>query len=138
MPTLQNCLRLIAEAKASARAPESAYVLRARLKRSLLGASQLAAVYAGVTEPSMPEDIERLSPQEPAAAEILRICVSLLAGTRSLCQPSEALDSRWRSGWADMCQNLDLLEHTLLSLRTEGQDERIGAHIVSPGAEARR
>lgn len=117
MPTLNSCLRLIADAKASAIAPDSAYVLRTRLKRSLLGASQLAAAYAGVTEPSMPEDIDRLRVDDPLAGEILHICVSLLAKTSSMCQPSEALDSRWRAGWADVCKNLDLLEHTLLSLR---------------------
>lgn len=125
MPTLHDCLGLIASAKASAREPESAYVLRTRLKRSLLGAGQLAAAYAGVAGPLMPEDVERMRVDDPASSEILRICASLLGKTRSLCQPSEALDSRWRSGWAAVCEDLDLLERTLLSL-----DVRTAARLI--------
>lgn len=123
MPTLHDCLDLIASAKASARDPESAYVLRTRLKRSLLGAGQLAAEYAGVIGPLMPEDIERIKVDCPASSEILRVCASLFGKTRTLCQPSEALDSRWRSGWTAVRQDLDLLEQSLLSLKTE---RRIG------------
>lgn len=123
MTTLRDCLRLIASAKASAKEPESAYVLRTRLKRSLLSAGQLAATRAGVAAPLMPEDIERISLNDWASSEILKICASLLAKTRSLCQPSEALDSRWRSGWATVCQELDSLERALLSLR-EDEDAR--------------
>jgi hypothetical protein len=130
MPTLRNCLRLIGSAKASAREPESAYVLRTRLKRSLLGASQLAATCAGVAGPLMPEDIDRMSLRDPASSEVLRVCVSLLSKTRSLCQPSEALDARWRSGWAAVHQDLDLLERTLLSLGADRGDGNVGMHVV--------
>ena len=116
MPTLHNCLLLVKAARDSAREPESAYVLRARLKRSILGASQLAASCAGITGPMMPEDIERMSTDDAASAEVLRLSVSLLAKARTLCQPSEALDSRWRSGWSATRQDLDLLERALLAL----------------------
>jgi len=118
MPTLHDCIGLIAATKASAINIESAYVLRTRIKRSLLGASQLAAEYAGVVGPLMPEDIERLRSEDPISAEILGICVSLLSKTRSLCQPSEALDSRWHSGWESVCYDLDILEQALLSTET--------------------
>lgn len=119
MPTLDDCLGLIASAKASAREPESAYVLRTRLKRTLLGVGQLAAEYAGVAGPLMPDDIQRISTKHPLSSKILRTCVSLLGKTRALCQPSEALDSRWRSGWQAVCEDLDMLEHTLMSLKSQ-------------------
>ncbi len=134
MPTLHSCLRLIESAKASAMEPESAYVLRTRLKRSLLGASQLAARRAGVAGPVMPEDIERIDLGSPECSEVLRVCVSLLAKTRSLCQPSEALDSRWRSGWSDVCRDLELLEHALLSLGEQGEQEGLGGLSSEMGA----
>ena len=117
-PTLRNCLRLIDSAKASARDPESAYVLRTRLKRSILAVSQLAATRVGIAGPLMPEDIAHINLKDPASSEVLRICIALLIKTRTLCQPSEALESRWRSGWVSVCQDLDLLERTLLSLET--------------------
>ena len=113
MPMLHDCLRLIASSKASAKDPESAYASRARLKRSVLSVGQLAAARAGVPSPMMPEDIARMRLQDPVSTEILKICVSLLSKARSLCQPSEALDSRWRSGWSAVCEDLELLERSL-------------------------
>ena len=65
----------------------------------------------------MPEDINRLSATSKESAEILRLCVSLLVKTRSLCQPSEALDSRWKSGWEAMRGDLESLERALTSAR---------------------
>ncbi len=118
MPTLDDCLSLISSAKASTREPESAYALRTRLKRTLLGAGQLAAEYAGVVGPLMPEDVQRVHIENQTLSEILSVCVSLLGKTRALCQPSEALDSRWRLGWVGVCQDLDLLEKQLLSLKS--------------------
>jgi hypothetical protein len=118
MPTLHDCLGLIASTKASARNTESAYVLRTRIKRSLLGVSQWAAEYAGVAGTLMPDDIDRVHCEDPKSAKILGICVSLLSKTRSLCQPSEALDSRWHSGWDAVCYDLDILERELLSTET--------------------
>lgn len=116
MPTLDDCLHLIASARVAAREPESAYVLRTRLKRTLLAVGQLASECAGVGGPLMPEDVERMSIDSPAFSEILSVCASLLAKTRVLCQPSEALDSRWRMGWIVVSQDLDFLESRLLSL----------------------
>ena len=66
----------------------------------------------------MPEDITRMRSEDPVAAEILQICSSILSKTRSLLQPSESLDSRWRSGWHAVCADLELLEQTL----TDNQD----------------
>ena len=113
MTTLHDCLGLIASTRAATTQPESAYAARARLKRSVLGAGQLAAARAGVAGPMMPEDIVRMRVQDPELAEILQVCSSLLAKARSLCQPSEALDTRWRLGWSAVCDDLELLERLL-------------------------
>lgn len=117
MTTIADCLQLVRSAKASAQDPESAYVLRTRLKRSLLGVSQLTADYAGITGPLMPDDIDRMRRSEnPIAAQILQVAVSLLAKTRKLCQPSEALDWRWRTAWPAVEDDLIRLELLLESL----------------------
>ena len=113
MPMLHDCLYLIASSKASATDPDSAYASRARLKRSVLSVGQLAAARAGVPGPIMPEDIAGMRLHDPVSTEIIKICVSLLSKARSLCQPSEALDSRWRSGWSAVCDDLELLERLL-------------------------
>ena len=119
MPTLRDCVHLIAAAKSSAADPESAYALRARLKRSLLAAGQLVAARLGVRAPLMPDDVARVPSGDASAAEALRICVSLLAKARLLCQPSEALDSRWRSGCVEVQHELDSLERTLRTMQAD-------------------
>ena len=119
MPPLPDCLHLIAAARTSAADPDSAYVLRARLKRSLLATGQLVAARVGVHAPLMPDDVARVPSDDASTAEVLRICVSLLAKTRMLCQPSEALDSRWRSGCAEVQLELDSLELALRSLQAD-------------------
>ena len=119
MPTLRDCLHLIAVAKSSTADPESAYALRARLKRSLLAVGQLVSARIGVRAPLMPDDVARVPSGDASSAEALRICVSLLAKTRKLCQPSEALDSRWRSGCAEVQLELDSLERALRALQAD-------------------
>jgi len=123
MPTLHDCLGLIASTKVAARDTESAYVLRSRLKRSLLAVSQLAAEHAGISGPLMPEDIEKIRSTEPTSAKILEICLSLLGKTRSLCQPSEALDARWQSGWETVRSDLTVLEHELRLIVTTPHED---------------
>ena len=125
MPTLNSCLRMIYLARAAAQEPESAYVLRTRLKRSVLSAGQLAAAYAGIDEPVMPEDISHVDGVAPECSDVLRLCLSLLSKARTLCQPSEALDSRWRSGWSDVRNDLDALERALLSLERKSRTPAI-------------
>ena len=70
----------------------------------------------------MPEDIAHMRLQDPVAAEVLQICISLLSKARSLCQPSEALDSRWRSGWNSVCGDLELLERSLTDNQVRFED----------------
>lgn len=118
MPDLNDCLRLIAITKGSVEDIDSAYASRARLKRSVLSVGQLAAARVGVSEPLMPEDITRMQSEDPIASEILQICTSVLSKSRSLFQPSESLDSRWRTGWNAVCEDLELLEQVL----TDNQD----------------
>lgn len=119
MPALSDCLHLIAAAKAAAAHPESAYAQRARLKRALLATGQFVAAQVGVREPVMPNDVSRVRPVDASSAEALGICVSLLAKARRLCQPSEALDSRWRSGCAEVEVELNSLERALHALQLD-------------------
>ena len=130
MPTLRDCLRLLDEVSAAARDPESAYVVRTRLKRSLLAIAQLAAAQAGTHLPSMPDDIRRVEVDDPKGAELLRLCESLLARTRSLCQPSEALDSRWRVGWLTVNEDLQRLEVVLRMPKASFAPGRRVAHEI--------
>ena len=119
MPTLNDCLRLIRLTKESSTDLDSAYASRTRLKRSVVSVGQLAAARVGIPGPVMPEDVNDLQVKDPVCAEILHICTSLMSKAKTLCQPSEALDTRWRSGWNAVCYELDVLERALIANRDQ-------------------
>lgn len=109
MPTRTDCLDLIDLARKSSDDPESAYVLRARLNRSILSVGQWLADELGLPGPTLPEDLWSLTATDQAAASLLTTCTTVLGRMRSLCQPSEALDERWRRGWESVTRDLDQL-----------------------------
>lgn len=116
MPTLLDCKFLIESIRASAADPESAYALRTRLGRTILAAGHIAAKRAGLSLPSVPSDIVGLTSQDQLSQEILLSCNRLASLSSALCQPSEALDSRWKRGWSRLLPELRTLELALLEL----------------------
>jgi hypothetical protein len=116
MPTKLECLDLIRAARASAADPESAYVLRHRLLRIVLAAGSLVADRAGCPAPATPQEIEGLAVEHALGAAVVSAANGVMSMTRQLCQPSEALDDRWRSGWAAMVPALDALEASVSRL----------------------
>ncbi len=116
MHSKADCLSLIAKVRSDVAEPESAYLLRTRIKRSILSAARLAAEQLGTEAPVLPEAIDSpiVSAGKPGA--VLASCNRLIARTRGLCQPSEALDSRWRQGWHEVLDELATLERTLTEM----------------------
>lgn len=109
MHTSEDCLRLIEKARACGTDPESAYLLRTRVKRAILSATRLAAASVRHDAPSLPIPIEVVTDSRETA-EVFKACNQLIAVTRELCQPSEALDCRWRDGWSEVLRGLERLE----------------------------
>lgn len=114
MISKQECLALIAQTLNSAPNPESAYVLRARLHRSLLLIGRWVAGELNCGLPVFPDDLKRLSVSDAEASRIMLLCNDVLAQSKSLCQPSEALEDRWKNGWNKVAENLMSLEAALL------------------------
>ena len=116
MHSKADCLSLIAKVRSNVAEPESAYLLRTRIKRTILSAARLAAEQLGTEAPLLPEAVESppLSSGKPGA--VLTSCNRLIARTRQLCQPSEALDSRWRQGWHEVLEELATLEKSLTDM----------------------
>lgn len=109
-----DCLELIQSVRDAASDPESAYLLRTRLKRTLLSISRLAAGKAGLEDPLLPTMVFLTDAIPSNMRQLLKTCNDLLANTRNLCQPSEALDIRWRSGWNTVLDELSDLESQLM------------------------
>src|SRR5712691_9739600 len=116
MHSKEDCLSLIAKVRSNVAQPESAYLLRTRIRRSVLSAARLAAEQLGTKIPVLPEATDSRILSAGKAGAVLASCNRLLARTRHLCQPSEALDSRWRQGWDEVLEELATLERTLTEM----------------------
>ncbi len=113
MHTEKECLQLIEAVRDIASDPESAYLLRTRVKRSLLSIIRLAANDAGMETPRLPRAISLPDQAPPRSRDLIASCNCLLASTRKLCQPSESLDTRWNDGWATVLEELTHIEKQL-------------------------
>ena len=114
MHTKKECLELIKAVRDIASDPDSAYLLRTRVKRALLSIGRLAAYHAGVEAPRLPGTMS-LPDQAPLRSRNLIVsCNCLLSSTMKLCQPSEALDTRWNEGWASVIAELAHIEKQLM------------------------
>jgi hypothetical protein len=116
MHSKADCLSLIAKVRSNVAEPESAYLLRTRIKRSILSAARLAAEQLGTEAPILPEAIDSPIGTAGKPGTVLASCNRLIVQTRELCQPSEALDSRWRQGWHEVLEELGTLERALAEM----------------------
>jgi hypothetical protein len=51
---------------------------------------------------------------------VIACCNRILDVAKTITQPSEPLDERWRSGWANLLTELDELETRLRALKEAG------------------
>ena len=114
MHTKNECLQLIKAVRDIAGDPDSAYLLRTRMKRALLSIGRLAAHHAGVEAPKLLGPIYLPDEAPVISRNLIASCNHLLSNTRNLCQPSEALDTRWNEGWARVIEELAHIERQLI------------------------
>ena len=85
--------------------PEEAYMARTRLRRMLV------ALDRGRNT----GDVQAMGPLRTAPPEITELADALARQAVTLCQPSEALDVRWRRDWSSVLEGVDQLDHWLLT-----------------------
>ena len=103
MTTNQYCESLLEEVRRAGRDPDLAYLVRTRLRRALV------ALERG----RRGEDAN--GPAAEAPAEIRSLVKSLASRASALCQPSEALDVRWKRDWSSVFQDVERLRVWLAS-----------------------
>ncbi len=116
MKEVDNCLRQIAKIHLVARGEDEAYVARSRLGRLVLGIARLVGKISGGPTPNRPC---RLTTPKNAIKEIqtlVRLCNKLNDTAKTLVQPSEPLDERWRTGWSELLVDLNKIEQHLQAM----------------------
>lgn len=90
MTTNEYCLSLLDKVDEAGRDPDLAYLVRSRLRRAIV------ALERGSREP------RGEAPLADAPPELQALVKDLSAKVIWLCQPSEALDVRWKREWASV------------------------------------
>ncbi len=100
MSTKTDCLQLIRLVREAGKDPESAYLVRTRLRRALIGSTEFAHLTKG----------------HDGANTVVHLCDTIRETTLRLCQPSEAFDARWQRDWEGHVQRLTELEEAVGAL----------------------
>jgi hypothetical protein len=95
--------RLLSEVIAAGDSVDLAYQARTRLRRALLALERGKHGDSSVAPAAASEDVARIARQ--LETRVLR-----------LCQPSEALDARWRREWATVSEEVRTLQRLITEL----------------------
>ena len=117
MNDIDNCLRHIAKVKRVARGEDAAYVARSRLGRLALSVAAIVAGTVGLPAPDRPGVLSVPDDANGDVRSLVTLCNRLSDTAKTLVQPSEPLDERWKDGWAALLRDLDLLEQRLRNAR---------------------
>lgn len=120
MYNINKCLREIEKVKKVAVGADVAYAARSRIARLILNVMRLIAAEVGLYLPDRPTRIEVSDSMSHEVRVLAEICNRLSDTATTVCQPSEPLDERWRSGWTEILTEISELEDQLHAIRKNG------------------
>jgi hypothetical protein len=112
--TTNGLLEKIAAVRVAAEDPRGAYLIRSRLRRSILACSRAVAEREGLPLPVLAG--QWVTPADRRARRVVHLCRRIYDRSQILCQPSESFDVRWESGWRDLQNDLAQLEIAVAAL----------------------
>jgi hypothetical protein len=119
MASINQCLDQIDEVFGAADDPAAAYLIRSRLRRSMLSCMRYVAEACGADKPSVPGAFVSPPGADGDQIRVLRLCARIHAIAGELCRPSESFDLRWRDGWAGLSVELKQLRAVLTNMPAE-------------------
>lgn len=119
MTTIDRCLQELSRVRGVATGVEVAYVARSRIGRLTLTLGRIIAKHTGSTLPDRPGPIQIPTGASGMSKRLAVCCNRLIDITKTLSQPSEPLDDRWRSGWSALLKELEKLEAELKKMKNE-------------------
>jgi hypothetical protein len=104
----------IAAVRTAANDPRGAYLIRSRLRRSILAVTRAVAESEGLEKPALAG--QWIAPADERARDVIALCRRIYDHSQVLCQPSESFDVRWESGWSELKEELTQLEAAVADL----------------------
>jgi hypothetical protein len=106
--TVERVDEMIAAVRAAADDPRGAYLIRSRLRRSILACTRAVAEREGLPKPVLAG--QWVTATDKQAQDVVDLCRRVYDRAQVLCQPSESFDVRWEAGWRDLQTDLVELE----------------------------
>ena len=113
MSDIARCLKEIDKVKRVAAGVEAAYVARSRLGRLVLSVTRLVCNRLDIPAPDRPGHLSVPDRTNEEVRILIDVCNRLHETAKTITQPSEPLDERWRSGWSVLLGELAELERQL-------------------------
>lgn len=113
MNDIARCLRQIDKVKEVAEGQTTPYAARSRIARLTLDATRLVCSALGMPKPDRPSALSKPVDADAELARVVDACNRLNGLSKSVAQPSEPLEQRWRTMWQALLQELDELAAAL-------------------------
>ena len=113
MNDIASCLRQIDKVKEVAEGETTPYAARSRIARLTLDATRLVCSALGMPVPDRPSALSKPVNADAELARVVDACNRLNSLSKSVAQPSEPLEQRWRTMWRALLQELDELAAAL-------------------------
>ena len=113
MRNIAKCLREIEKVKEVAEGEAKPYAARSRMARLTLDATRLVCATVDVPLPDRPQILPTPPDSGFRLARVVAACNKLNRLGKSVAQPSEPLEDRWRTMWHTLLSELDELDAAL-------------------------
>jgi len=110
------CLQQITQVRLAITSNTDAYTYRSRLGRLIVTCLRSVTKKLGLPQPILPGLYKVPSDASLAIKNVINCCNKLWELSRVLSQPSEPLESRWKTGWEELNCELDLLYGYILKV----------------------
>lgn len=117
MTDIARCLREIDKVKGVVEGEAIAYAARSRITRLTLNTTRLICSALGMPAPDRPLVLSRPANASSELMRIVDVCNRLNGLSKSVAQPSEPLEQRWRTMWTELLRELDELAGALQDWR---------------------
>lgn len=117
MDNINRCLDQIEKVRQVGNKEEVAYVARSRIGRLILTALHLICKTLDIAPPRRPGPMQVPIGANEQLRYLIEICNHLNETAKSITQPSEPLDERWKSGWSELQSDLIKLEENLIVMK---------------------
>ena len=117
MKNIAKCLREIEKVKEVAEGEAIPYAARSRIARLTLDTTRLVCAAVRVPLPDRPQILRTPLGNDSKSTRVVAACNKLNHVARSVSQPSEPLEERWRTMWQALLSELDELDAALREWR---------------------